>query len=62
MVFLEQFFKIKKVKTLDTHAHLCNHICIQFNLLFEIFFYYNVQLKLSAFSHCPPIFEGVDRG
>ena len=28
----------------------------------NIFFYYNVQLKLSAFSLCPPILEGVDRG
>ena len=35
-----------------------------YNLIYCLnnFFYYNLQLKLSAFSHCPPIFEGVDRG
>ena len=27
---LEQFFKIKKVKSLDTNAHSRNHIYIQF--------------------------------
>ena len=27
---LEQFFKIKKGKTLDTNAHSSNHLCIQF--------------------------------
>ena len=39
-------------------------IIYAYNLIYclNIFFYYNVQLKLSAFSHCPPIFEGVDRG
>ena len=28
--FLEQIFKIKKVKTSDNPAHSCNHILIQF--------------------------------
>ena len=40
-------------------------IIYAYNLIYclnDCFFYYNVQLKLSAFSHYPAISEGVDRG
>ena len=39
-------------------------IIYAYNLIYCLnnFFYYNVQLKLSAFSHCPPIFWGCGQG